>query len=205
MGLLIQALLQSGLNQVIYTISGNCGDADTINITINESPEISSTYSDDSCMLSIGYIDLDITGGNTPYIYYWDNGDSTQNLTGLLSDTYVITVSDSNGCAKSNTIFIDDNLLNCIGDLWLPNIFSPNNDGLNDILYVRGAETASDFLFIIFNRWGEKIFESSDPNTGWDGTFSGEYMNNGVFAYIVTATFINGSEVSISGTVTLVK
>ena len=83
--------------------------------------------------------------------------------------------------------------------------FSPNNDGLNDELFVRGAESTTSFVFMIYNRWGDKVFESTDPNQGWDGTYNGKSLNNLVFAYIVSATFIDGSEANISGTVTLIK
>ena len=128
-----------------------------------------------------------------------------RDLSELNSGSYWVTVTDNNNCVKSDTIYIGDDLLNCSGDLWIPNIFSPNNDLLNDVLYVRGAATTSNFIFLIFNRWGEKVFESSNPNTGWDGTFNGKEMNDGVFAYMVNATLMDGSEVSIKGTVTLVK
>ncbi len=193
-----------GTHQIIYTISG-CSDADTINIVVNENPDISPAYGDDSCMLSVGFIDLNPTGGILPYNYYWSNGAITENLSQLVPDNYWVVITDSNGCAKSDTITIGDDLLNCSSDLWLPNIFSPNGDFLNDELIVRGAETASEFLFIIYNRWGEKVFESSNPNTGWDGTFNGKVMNDGVFAYMVNAIFMDGSEARINGTITLVK
>ena len=60
-------------------------------------------------------------------------------------------------------------------------------------------------MFIIFNRWGEKVFESTDPNTGWDGIYNEKEMNNAVFVYMVSATFLDGSKDSIKGTITLVK
>ena len=58
---------------------------------------------------------------------------------------------------------------------------------------------------MIYDRWGEKVFESTDPHKGWDGTYNGRTLNNAVFAYVVTAAFIDGSEANISGTVTLIK
>ncbi len=76
---------------------------------------------------------------------------------------------------------------------------------LNDKLFVHGSGSSSSFLFIIYNRWGDKVFESTDPSIGWDGTYKGKEMNDGVFAYMVKATFSDGSEASIKGTVTLVK
>ena len=195
----------AGTHQISYTISGVCGDSDTVNILVHDSPVNSFVYYDDSCQLSIGSIDLNIVGGDQPYVINRSNGSVTEDLSELFSGSYWVTVIDNNNCIKSDTIYIGDDLLNCSGDLWIPNIFSPNNDLLNDVLYVRGAATTSNFIFLIFNRWGEKVFESSNPNTGWDGTFNGKEMNDGVFAYMVNATLMDGSEVSIKGTVTLVK
>ena len=76
---------------------------------------------------------------------------------------------------------------------------------MNDNLYVRGAELATNFLFTIYDRWGEKVFETTNPQEGWDGTCRNKPMNSAVFAYVVSTTFMDGSETSLSGTITLVK
>jgi gliding motility-associated-like protein len=194
-----------GNHLITYEIPNSCGDSGTINILVNETPNITKLTKDDSCLLSNGYIDLSIIGGTLPYSYYWNNGGTTEDLPDLNSGTYIIIVTDNEGCIKSDTIIIEDNLLLCGGSLWLPNIFSPNNDLLNDILYVRGAETAQTFEFIIYNRWGQKVYYSTDPAAGWDGTFDGKILNDAVFAYLVTATFLDGTDAVLSGTITLVK
>jgi len=97
------------------------------------------------------------------------------------------------------TVFIEfENII------WVPNIFSPNGDGSNDILFVRGKGIQS-VLFFIYDRWGEKVFETTDINLGWDGTFNGEPMNKAVFVYYVEATFIDGSKATKKGDVTLIR
>ncbi len=85
----------------------------------------------------------------------------------------------------------------------VPTAFSPNGDGNNDILYVMGTVTQLDFT--IYNRWGQEVFKSNDPLIGWDGTFKGQMLNPGVFAYILKGKDINGQAIDQRGDVTLVK
>lgn len=82
----------------------------------------------------------------------------------------------------------------------LPNIFTPNGDGINDIFYARFINV-NDFHFIIKTSLGKKIFETSDVNTGWDGTYKGE-IQDGIFKFEITATFITGGEADVKGEVT---
>jgi gliding motility-associated-like protein len=86
----------------------------------------------------------------------------------------------------------------------VPNVFSPNGDGQNDILFVRG-EGVSKLLFIIYDRWGEKVFESKSMSEGWDGTYRGAKLDPGVFFYYVKATFKNNTASVLEGNVTLIK
>ena len=88
-------------------------------------------------------------------------------------------------------------------EVGVPTGFSPNGDGYNDILYVMGTVTQLDFT--IYNRWGQMVFQSSDPTVGWDGKFNGQMLNPGVFAYVLNGKDINGKTVSKRGNVTLVK
>lgn len=119
--------------------------------------------------------------------------------------TYIVTGYDANNCSDSDDIKIQI-IDNCSGDIVLvPNAFTPNNDGKNDILYVRGQLIASIKIFRIYNRWGELIFETDDINTGWDGTFKGQNMNSGVYVYYVEAICIDGKETLKKGNVTLIK
>jgi gliding motility-associated-like protein len=88
--------------------------------------------------------------------------------------------------------------------VYVPNIFSPNHDGNNDVLLVR-SEEVKVLDFIIYNRWGEKIFESRDIAQGWDGTFRGRPCEEGLYTYYVNVVFENGKQTSRKGNVTLFK
>ena len=133
------------------------------------------------------------------------NGSIAESINELSQGEYWVEVMDNKNCYFTDTVYLEDDLSNCSGDLWVPNVFSPNNDFLNDVLFVRGATTALNFNFMVFNRWGEVIFETDDPYSGWDGTFRNKPMNNGVYVYMVKATLLNGEDVSLNGTITLIK
>ncbi|MES2140502.1 MAG: gliding motility-associated C-terminal domain-containing protein [Bacteroidota bacterium] len=88
--------------------------------------------------------------------------------------------------------------------VFVPNVFSPNGDGFNDVLRVRGKGIA-EMQFVIFNRWGEKVFETTDVNAGWDGTEKGQAMNLSVFVYVVKGKYKNGKFFDEKGNVTLMR
>ncbi len=114
--------------------------------------------------------------------------------------TFYLRVIDEYVQESFDTITLE--VVHC--DIFIPNIFSPNNDNLNDVLYVRG-EGIAQLSFVVFNRWGEKVFESNDPHQGWDGKFKGKQAETGVYVYMVNVTLENGMTVKRSGNVTLVR
>ena len=86
----------------------------------------------------------------------------------------------------------------------VPNAFSPNGDGNNDIIYVEGI--GIDALnFKIYNRWGELVFESNDQQIGWDGTYKGIEQEMEVYTYTVDALFYNKESVVLKGNITLLR
>lgn len=91
-----------------------------------------------------------------------------------------------------------------VASVFVPNVFSPNGDGFNDLLRVRG-KGIEDLQFIVFNRWGEKVFETTDINSGWDGTYKGEPMNLSVFVYVLKGKYKNGKLIDERGNVTLMR
>lgn len=88
--------------------------------------------------------------------------------------------------------------------LWIPTAFSPNGDGLNDSFLVQGIRIL-DFHMLVYNRWGEKVFESSDYQKGWDGTFKNHFCPLGVYTYIIKALDPNGQNIIKSGTLHLIR
>jgi gliding motility-associated-like protein len=118
---------------------------------------------------------------------------------------YTYTVSDTNGCIGWDTVLVT--VMDIICDdpyVFVPNAFSPNGDGFNDILYVRG-KTLEKIEFAIYDRWGEKIFETKDKNIGWDGTYRGKECDPGVYVYYLDAMCIGGARYLTKGNVTLIR
>jgi gliding motility-associated-like protein len=89
-------------------------------------------------------------------------------------------------------------------DVFIPNTFTPNGDGYNDKMFARGHKL-SKVYFAIYNRWGEKVFETNDINEGWDGNFKGRPADVGVFGYYVRITCVNGEETFKKGNITLIR
>jgi gliding motility-associated-like protein len=88
--------------------------------------------------------------------------------------------------------------------VFIPNVFSPNGDGENDNLYIRG-ENIKELTFSIYSRWGELVFESTDLNAGWDGTYKGKPCDPAVYIYHVKLVFNDGTEQEKKGNVTVVR
>lgn len=88
--------------------------------------------------------------------------------------------------------------------LFIPNAFSPNGDQQNDVLYVRG-NCMSSMDFTIFDRWGNKVFESENQNIGWDGNYKGQPMNTGTYVWYLKGTMNDGTAINKKGTVALIR
>jgi gliding motility-associated-like protein len=118
--------------------------------------------------------------------------------------TYILTVTDIFGCVNTDTVNII--VYDFEEPFWLPTAFSPNNDGLNDILYVRGGNYET-FEFSVFDRYGKLIFLSQSPEIGWDGThqFSGKDMPSGAYAYKILVKTTDGEHFEGTGIVNLLK
>ncbi len=122
-----------------------------------------------------------------------------------LSNTfYTVNVVDANGCKASDTVSIN---VNSVTDIFIPNVFTPNNDGNNDLFQLFGDVNTIQFLeFAIFNRWGEKVFETSNHKFTWDGTYKGEAAPQGVYIYTAKIVFINGySRNDMKGSLTIIR
>jgi gliding motility-associated-like protein len=138
-----------------------------------------------------------ITGVSNPSI-----AQTTANMTSTTLFNYSVT---DGICLKSDTVLVKVLEFVC-GDpfVYIPNAFSPNKDGDNDILYVRGI-LIDKMIFRIFDRWGEMVFESTNPANGWDGSFKGKFCDPDVFDYYLDVTCIDGQKNLIKGNITLLK
>lgn len=193
---------QSGIYTV--TVTHSCGSTTTsVNVVVNERPDVlNMNAQNESCKdMKDGQIVPNVSGGLQPYSYLWSNG-STQNQINQLSEgSYSVTINDANGCSTTALAVIQRGEHDCF---FIPTVFSPNGDGANDVLYVRG-HGIKEMLFRIYDRWGNMIFESVSPQNGWDGTYKGKPMNGGAYAYYAKIVFANGTEKEIRSNITLIR
>lgn len=119
--------------------------------------------------------------------------------------SYYVEVSDSNGCRKRDTVTVIIVNTPCAqSNIYIPNAFSPNGDGRNDVFYARGNYVTKLF-FAVYDRWGQKMFETKDIAKGWDGTFKGKKLDPAVFGYYLEGECEGGEKFFKKGNVTLLK
>lgn len=160
-------------------------------------------------------IAFETLGTDQPIAFEWQFGDPNAGLQNTsqepkpthvfaLEGSYTIQLvaTDLNGCKHTllKTDFVEIEKFNGI---YLPNAFTPNGDGENDQFRVRGLVNGP-FSMIIFNQWGELLFQSENPSTGWDGNRNGLPVQPGTFIYLVKLE-VEGKEQEISGKVTLLR
>ena len=121
-----------------------------------------------------------------------------------VTTTYYLTLTDPFYKITTDSVIVIVNNDCYNSSVYIPNIFSPNSDGNNDVLYVR-SEHIKELNFSVFNRWGEKVFESQNKNEGWDGNYKGKPCSPDVYVYHATIVFDDGTETSRKGNVTLVR
>jgi len=122
--------------------------------------------------------------------------------------TYTVQVFNRGGCTATDQVTI--NVLCDGANLFIPNTFSPNNDGMNDLFYPRGTGIFTIKRIKIFSRWGEIVFEknnftANDPSKAWDGTFKGMKLNPDVYVYVVDVVCDNDAVLTFKGNVALIR
>jgi gliding motility-associated-like protein len=119
--------------------------------------------------------------------------------------TYIVVFSDIYGCTYTDTITVVVLDVYCEEPyIFIPNAFTPNGDHINDVFYVRTLYAESSY-FAIYNRWGERLFETTDLNKGWDGSFRGTMSQPGVYIFVVEIKCFDGRTFTKKGNVTLIR
>jgi gliding motility-associated-like protein len=192
------------------TTAEGCKDSLTKEVVVRPSPVAGFKVPLDNLQAGESIVLQDLSKGATQWA--WDFGDSTAIAAiqqpvhvYLKGGVYTLTQVVSNDFNCKDTASLDIIIKsNSILPPKLPNAFSPNNDGNNDVFLVRGGPFKS-VEFRVYNVWGELIFETRDPNGGWDGKWNGVSQPLGVYVYTVTAVTIDDKTYSRSGDVTLIK
>lgn len=135
--------------------------------------------------------------------YLWSNGSSQSSISVQAPGQYVLTVRDANGCNGKDTITVVQKT--CYIGIYVPTAFTPNNDSRNDLFKARVYGVALAFRMRVYNRWGELVFETTDPMRGWDGRVKGVSTDSGVFIWQCSYHLQGSSPQYQKGTVTLIR
>jgi gliding motility-associated-like protein len=194
----VQQSMEGSYNFTV-TDTINCEESKTIQVTVETAPVVSFAH-EDTLFLSPGDL-LDAQTAAAAYL--WNTGDTTAAIRIDTTGIYWLKSTGSNGCKSLDTVQV----------LWggvpffIPNAFTPNGDGLNDVFKVIPRyDYVRDYVLQIYNRWGEQIFETSGSNNGWDGTFKGKPVEHGTYIYrIAYRDFQTKKTMVVQGTVVVVR
>lgn len=203
----------AGIYEISLTITTDQGCVDSLKRTMSvvvgptadfqiDVPDVDAVFEGDS----VTFIDQSINAAGWQWIVQNDtlftkDAGATFNVEGTYS--VELAVVSNVGCvdtiSKELTVLSD-----AILPPNVPNAFSPNEDGLNDVYIVRGGPFLT-IDFKIYNEWGNVVFESTDPTLGWDGTRDGKDQPEGIYTYTLKATTLDGKDYVKSGDVTLIR
>lgn len=158
-------------------IWNRCGSTfDSVLVRVSQSPVVNLGPDTILC----GNFSLILDAGNPGMTYLWEpGGETTQQITVKQQTTFRVRVSNADGCFAEDDFTVGSN---CISKYFIPDAFSPNNDGLNEVFRPQ-LINFEQFEMHIFNRWGEHLFSTNDPSLGWDGTYKGEILPAGMYLY----------------------
>jgi gliding motility-associated-like protein len=180
-------------------VTDGCAERDTVFVNYNPVPQVD--LGNDTAICIGEMIVLDATTPSATYLWQDNTTNPTYSATaGVVYSVAVIV----DGCAGHDTLSVADAHCGC--HLAVANAFTPNGDGHNDIFAPILDCSPSEYTFSVFNRWGHVIFETNDPELGWDGTFKGREMPIGAYTYLVRYTHVSEPEPGVAaGNVTLLR
>ena len=188
--------------------NGNCAKTNTLTLLVSD---VSASFIAESNFVDYpGSLTFTNTStGATTGIWNFGNGQTSNNTIATAYFDYPgkyitsLLVENDNGCFDTTSYVIE---VGCRqGDFYIPNTFTPNGDGLNDMLLVIGGSCVTQFKGLIFDRWGTKVFKWESIEDAWDGNHSGKQVELGVYTYLVTYTLFNGKTFSKTGHIAVVR
>jgi gliding motility-associated-like protein len=201
-----------------YTVIGSDAKGcfkDTASISVKVFGQPVVTACEDKKLLAGSDVILSAVFSNDVVESYWSPTDNTAryDVNAILvkpkeTTEYTVKVKNAGGCTAEDrvSVFVTCNSNN----VFVPNLFSPNNDGVNDFFYPRGTGLLNVRSMRVYNRWGETVFEkknfnANDPISGWNGMYRGIKLTADVFVYIMDVVCENNNVMSIKGNITLAQ
>ena len=190
----------NGVGTYSLTATNICGETVTDELTITYTNPLELDFDLIELLPCNGEVELGlISDANT---FQWSTGETTSSI--FVSEVGMYQVAVNNGCVSgvdSVEVFPQP-----INEILIPNAFTPDGDGVNDFFGIEvNCNELMSFDIKIYNRWGQLVFEGSDPLNQWDGTFEDQPMTSDVFVYFVNYVLSNGEGVQSHGDVTLIR
>ncbi|MEM1217934.1 MAG: gliding motility-associated C-terminal domain-containing protein [Bacteroidota bacterium] len=194
-----------GIYVVTVTVDQYCFDTDRIALNVIPNPVANLLQPLPPCEGVELVLDADF--GDPDATYQWQNGSSESTLSVLTEGSYAVTVENVCGKASSS---VDITFESC-REVYIPNAFTPNFDGINDYFYLQDEGDVEEITFLrVFDRWGNLVYETTNslPNdgvSGWDGTFRGGLAESGVYAWACEVRYRDGFQEVLSGSLHLIR
>lgn len=184
----------AGTYTLTVTDSLGCTDQKSIRLYVFDNP-VALFHGTDTLEVLPEYL-LEAGGGMAWYL--WNTGETTESIIITLEGMYIVEMMSQAGCIGSDSVYI---LINqkCFD---IPNAFTPDGDGLNDYFEAETICPIKNFRMLIYNRWGEKLFESNDISHGWDGRKNGKLCPGDSYVFIVSYVIEESPGVEEANTVT---
>ncbi len=204
------SVIKDGKYYVKATNEYNCTGVDSLEFQFIFSPEIEASAEQYEIIKGFS---TQLSAGDDNYIFRWTPENSLDNpfvsnpkTTPMENTIYRVEAEAPNGCVGTDTVFVRVKDVTCDEPyIFVPNAFTPDDaSGNNHILYVR-SNVIQDINFVIYNRWGERVFETNNINNGWDGRYKGVKAKPAVFVYYLEATCIDGQKFKKKGNITLIR
>jgi len=188
-----------------YTVTvhnGACSRSDGITVHFNPSPVRMAVNEFHACLDDEPrYVVID--AGNSGSRYNWSapegaaaDGATTRVIMASAYGWYYVHITNQYDCATADSARVIEH---CPATIFVPNTFTPNGDGVNDIFIPQGKSIAT-MVLRIFNRWGEQLFESNDPEIGWDGTYAGQIVQDDMYVWRMEYAFYTDKDGTIGVT-----
>ena len=193
--------LSAGYYMLHVIDNNNCDVAEPVLVSQPDAIEMNIVPEDPFCRNSrTGKIMVNVVGGVEPYLYNLNNSRSDVSyLQNIPAGEYVVSVVDGNQCKSADmTVVLTDVDVDC---LRIPNVFTPNGDGVNDTWEIVNIEMFPAAEVRIFNRWGQQLFSSKGYAEPWDGSYRGHFVPAGTYMYVID---LFNDEEPYKGAVTIV-
>ncbi|MFI5195626.1 MAG: PKD domain-containing protein [Chitinophagales bacterium] len=196
----------SGLDTGLYILKvtevpTQCTLTDSFYISEPDSLVVTPYITNDRCHNNTGSIHIDVVGGTQPYSYMWSNNSATgEEIKGLSSGNYSVTVTDINICIKGLSVTVVEDTCFYIE---IPDVITPNGDGYNDVWVIDGLYLYPNNMVQIFDKWGDLLYEKTNYKNDWAGTGKNGLLPDGTYYYLIklNAPNIKGGQNTFTGTI----